>query len=104
MLVPLETLEGWPAAAKPGALEVLGLLIGLPIAATVLIVIYVALTGKRERRLAYQSKVVEPLWLGGGDHAGSVQDSGVEPATSTKAAALRSGASDESTGGASARW
>ena len=31
MLVPLETLPGWPKVPNPSALETLGLLIGLPL-------------------------------------------------------------------------
>ena len=33
MLVPLETLSGWPAVDDPSALQVLGLLVGLPASA-----------------------------------------------------------------------
>lgn len=105
MLVPLETLEGWQDAPPVGALEALGLLVGLPIAATVVIIIYVMITSKREQRLAAESGVIEPLWLGGGESRGPMLESGIEPATSNKTAARRAHAPEEERpGGASARW
>lgn len=111
MLVPLETLEGWPDVETPSVVEQLSLFIGIPLVATILIAIYVVLTRKRESRLAAESGVVEPAWLGGGNTDGPVLESGVESATSNKTAALRAGPTprraeteDEPTGGASARW
>lgn len=105
MLVPLQqTLEGWPDAPVPSVTAQLGLLIGIPVVATVLIAIYVILTQRRERRLIAEAGVVEPLWLGGGESRGPMLESGFEAATSTKVAALRAKPEDESTGGASARW
>lgn len=105
MLVPLETLEGWQDAPPVSALEALGLFVGAPVLVTILIAIYVMITSKRERRLAAESGVIEPLWLGGGESRGPMLESGVEPATSNKTAALRAAAPEEERpGGASARW
>lgn len=89
MLVPLQTLEGWPDSPVPTVVQQLGLLLGIPLVATLAIVVYVVLTQKRERRLVGRSAVIEPLWLGGGQTMGPMLESGVEPATSNKSAAMR---------------
>ena len=51
MLVPLETLPGWPAAPNPSVLQFLGLLIGVPLVLALLIAgaSYVATTRELKR-------------------------------------------------------
>lgn len=92
MLVPLETLPGWPEAPTPTALESLGLLIGIP--AVVFAVIALLVNAPKLARAAKGTPVTvtEPLWLGGGSRKNLELTAGAESAT------------DLEVGGASARW
>jgi hypothetical protein len=107
MLVPLQgTLPGWPQANEPTALEVLGLLIGLPAVAFIII----AILGKspdlvRAGRGQSANTTDEPLWLGAApaDRAAlTAGDTAPVPAGGRRGI---TGSSDSAAvGGASARW
>jgi hypothetical protein len=101
MLVPQQTLSGWPAVADPSILQTLGLLVGLP--ALVIVIAFaiakagtVAQAGRQTDR-----QVTDPVWVGG-RKAGEVDSLGVVPALESSAAAPAGSA--EQTGGAGARW
>jgi hypothetical protein len=111
MLVPLEgTLPGWPVANEPSALEVLGLLIGIP----GLVFVLIAVLGKgsqliRAGRGESAVAVDEPLWLGAApadrsaltsDGTASVPGEGRRALTTAEGSEQGS----EQLGGASARW
>lgn len=66
MLVPLQTLFGWPAAPDPSALAELGLLIGLPVA-VIIIAFAVAKIGNaaKDRRTGGGVQATDPIWMGG---------------------------------------
>lgn len=106
MLVPLETLNGWPAVTDPTPLQVLGLLIGFP-----LLLVAVVFGISKASAMIQASRnpdqgVAGPLWLGSHTETvleGSQAHSAVaelENSTAT-AGSLRAGSE---TGGASARW
>ncbi len=103
MLVPLQgTLPGWPQAQDPTALEVLGLLIGVP----GLIFVIVAILGNRRAlvragRGEPEETTDEPLWLGSApaDRAELTAD-----AAAGGRRAFVSASDNASVGGASARW
>jgi hypothetical protein len=105
MLVPLQgTLPGWPTAATPTAIQVLGLLIGVP----GLIVLIISLIGKgpeliRAGRGEDASHVDEPLWLGSApaDRAALTAGSETAPAAGQEVVAS---SSQPALGGASVRW
>jgi len=65
MLVPLETLSGWPAVDDPSALQVLGLLIGLPAVVFVAIVIIAKIGNARHASRGTGVQVIDPVWVGG---------------------------------------
>ena len=66
MLVPLQTLFGWPAAPDPSPLASLGLLFGLPIA-VIVIAFAVAKIGNSVKARATGGGVQasDPIWMGG---------------------------------------
>ncbi len=66
MLVPLQTLFGWPAAPNPSPLAELGLLIGLPVA-VIVIAFAVAKIGNaaKDRRTGGGILPSDPIWMGG---------------------------------------
>ncbi|GAA2099443.1 hypothetical protein GCM10009841_13370 [Microlunatus panaciterrae] len=89
MLVPLETLPGWPVAENPSFVQEWGLLIGIP--ALICVVIILLAKAPTLARASRKSPVAvqETLWLGAG---------------STEAKALEGTAGPREVGGASARW
>lgn len=96
MLVPLETLPGWPAAPNPSVLHWLGLVIGLPLVIAVIIAAasYLATT----REIKRFGPAVNPTTA----FAGAA---GVEGSTGEVPAGIEAKpAADAGTGGTSARW
>lgn len=106
MLVPLQgTLPGWPAAPEPTAVQVLGLLIGVP----AVIFIIISLIGKgpeliRAGRGEDTSAVGEPLWIGAAPVDRAAVTTGAEAVPVEGRRAVASTESATSRGGASARW
>ena len=73
MLVPLETLFGWPSAPDPTPLQALGLLVAAP-----LVVYVIAFAWAKAHQMLKVSKVgpgpqpSDPIWMGG--QAKSIMD------------------------------
>lgn len=66
MLVPLETLPGWPQVDNPSALESLGLLIGLPLLVFIAIFAMAKIGNLRKAAKAGQDDgLADPIWVGG---------------------------------------
>ena len=101
MLVPLETLSGWPAAPDPTVLESLGLLIGFP-ALVFIIVFAVAKIGTvAQASSAAPTPMTDPVWVGGRETSENV-DTVSEDLDDESAPA--GGDAADSGGGAGARW
>jgi hypothetical protein len=97
MLVPLETLPGWPAAPDPSVLQILGLLVGLPLILGVVIAGLSYLATTRETK-QYGPPVNPTTAFAGAP--------GVESAAGEVPAGIEAkpGAAAGPTGGTSARW
>jgi hypothetical protein len=96
MLVPLETLSGWPAAPNPSVLHFLVLLIGVPLVLGLVIAGASYLGSTRE--LNKFGPAVNP-------NTAFVSAPGVEHASGEVPAGIEAGPSaDPGTGGTSARW
>ncbi len=67
MLVPLETLSGWPAAANPSPLQVLGLLVGLPLVVIVIVAVITKVNRLMRVSRGEPLQVTDPMWVGGLD-------------------------------------
>lgn len=100
MVVPLDTLAGWPAAQPPTVLQSLGLLIGIP-----LLIIIIAFAVAKIGNNIHASRgtglpPVETLWVGGKEGPVDIE------AGPDEARALESGSFEaaDQTGGAGARW
>jgi hypothetical protein len=81
MLVPLETLSGWPAAPDPSTLEVLVLLVGFPLLVFI-VVIAIAKIGTAAH--AGRGDVIDasdPLWVGGEQQTGVLEAPSPNPGT-----------------------
>lgn len=88
ILVPLQTFPGWPQAPTPSLVDFLVLLVGIPVAAGV--IIGLAALGSSLARKGEGGKVrrKDPVWLG----------------TTAPAKAIESDSAATETGGASVRW
>lgn len=95
MLVPLETLPGWPAAPNPSVLHWLGLVIGVPV------VIAVVIAGASFLATTRELKRFGPPINPARAYAGDPELAGA--AASSTAIEAKPGA-DADTGGTSARW
>lgn len=100
MLMPLETLPGWPEAPNPTALHALGLLLGIPFILAVLIGGASYLATNRDLR-RYGPPINPAVVYAGGDAvAGTQSSAAIEPGPG-----VGDGAGVETgTGGTSARW
>lgn len=96
MLMPLETLPGWPAAPDPSVLQILGLLLGVPLVLAVVISAgsYLATTREHNRFGPPVNPTTTFAGAPGVEGASEEVPAGIE---------ARPGA-DAGTGGTSARW
>ena len=95
MLVPLETLAGWPEATNPTVLQSLGLLIGIPAVAFAIIALLCKASALARTGRGRSTPVTDPVWLGSAPKDQELTEG---------ATASGSGGSHTETGGASARW
>jgi hypothetical protein len=98
MLVPLDTLAGWPAAREPTVLESLALMVGAPL--LVMVVVYAVAkidTTLQAKRGDAPPAAADSVWVGGRQAGGEIE-----------AAPEMHGAGPDDTesspGGAGARW
>lgn len=104
MLVPLETLPGWPAAEDPSLLSVLGLLVGLPLVVIVVVAVIAKISNMRKVARGEPTHITQPMWVGGMQRPeieGPRHDEVSDDADDATVAAQEPGSG---TGGAGARW
>jgi len=111
MLVPLETLSGWPQVETPSTLQVLGLLVGFPLLVFLIVISISKIVTTAHARRGDATQATDPLWVG----AQSAElEANVNPgleisedATAGDAEQASVGEGDdtgEHVGGAGARW
>ena len=109
MLVPLETLSGWPRVSNPTPLQSLTLLIGIPLLISVIVIAIIEIGARARVRRGDITEANDPLWVGPQESAE------VEPVPDSKPSeqptVTTTGDSDvegddtgEQVGGAGARW
>jgi hypothetical protein len=91
MLVPLDTLAGWPPAPDPSWLQVFALLIGAPLVVIVLVIAIAKISNTVGAGDAHE-EVTEPVWVGD------------RPEQKTDAPAIEGSQATSDSGGAGARW
>ena len=101
MLVPLETLSGWPAAPDPTVLQSLGLLVGFPALAFIIVFAVAKIGNTVKARQEPATPMTDPVWVGGRETAENVDT--VSEDLGDKTASAGDDAAD-SEGGAGARW
>ncbi len=111
MVVPLQTLPGWPAAPEPSVLNVLALLVGGPLVVIALVAVIARVHHAVRGNMGVPAVANQPIWVNGQRIEPATQDEGSRAAIEAGHAAV--GASTESstdttdttdTGGAGARW
>ncbi len=65
MLVPLETLPGWPPVADPSPLQTLGLLVGLPLIVIVAAFAVAKIGNTVKASRGTTNSDTDPVWVGG---------------------------------------
>ncbi len=109
MLVPLETLSGWPQSPDPNPLYVLGLLFGLPLLVMIIISGLIKARSLAAAGRGSSAKYTDPTWLGakqgvqeilGDDNAAGQAALQGGPVGDPDDSATRT----DQRGGASARW
>ena len=97
MLVPLETLAGWPAAPEPSILQTLALLVGIPLLVAVIVFVIAKIGTSVQASRGDAAPAADSVWVGGRQAGGEI-----EAAPEMHGA----GAEDDesSPGGAGARW
>lgn len=104
MLVPLETLPGWPVAADPSPLQVLGLLVGLPLVVVVIIAVITKVNQMMRVSRGEPTQVTDPMWVGGLDRPEIEGPRHAEVVDDAKQITASSDTPGTDVGGASARW
>ena len=64
MLVPLETLSGWPQVETPSTLQVLGLLVGFPVLVFLIVISISKIVTTAHARRGDATQATDPLWVG----------------------------------------
>ena len=97
MLVPLDTLAGWPAAQEPTILQSLGLLVGIP-AVVIAITFAIAKIGTSVQASRGDSApVADSVWVGGRQAGGEIE-------AAPEMHGVGADDDEKSPGGAGARW
>jgi hypothetical protein len=76
MLVPLETLPGWPEAPSPSLLEVLGLLVGAPLLVIAIIAVLTRVHHATKGNMGTPAVANQPIWVNGERVEPSIQGQG----------------------------
>ncbi len=104
MLVPLETLPGWPEAPDPSPLQVLGLLVGLPLLVVAIVAVITKVNQMMRVSRGEPAQVTDPMWVGGLDRPEIEGPRHDEVADDAQAIAETDAKPGTDVGGASARW
>ncbi len=100
MLVPLDTLAGWPPAPTPTTLQTLGLLVGFPLLVFIVVFAIAKIGNTAKANRGEAPPPAESLWVNGRPGGGEI-----EAAPELHGVGPEDQAGDEQqVGGAGARW
>ena len=97
MLVPLDTLAGWPAAKEPTILQTLGLLVGFPVLAMVIAFAVARLGTSVQAKRGDAPPAADSVWVGGRQAGGEIE-------AAPELHGVGAEDDDKTPGGAGARW
>ncbi len=97
MLVPLDTLAGWPAAQEPTVLETLGLLVGAPLLVFFIVAGIAKIGNTVKAGRGEAPPVADSIWVGGRQGGGEIE-------AAPELHGMGAEDADRTPGGAGARW
>jgi hypothetical protein len=97
MLVPLDTLAGWPEAPRPNLLHVLGLLVGFPVLAMIIAFAVAKIGTSYQAKRGNTPAVTDSVWVGGRQAGGEIE-------AAPEMHGVGAEDDDKTPGGAGARW
>ena len=97
MVVPLDTLAGWPAAQEPSILQTLGLLVGIPALVTILVFAIAKLGTSVQASRGDAAPAADSVWVGGRQAGGEIE-------AAPEMHGVGAEDDDKTPGGAGARW
>ena len=100
MVVPLDTLAGWPPAQSPTVLQSLGLLVGVPVLVFVVVIAIAKIGTSIHASRGTGLPPVETMWVGGKEGPVDIEQN---PHETRELESGQPEAADQ-TGGAGARW
>jgi hypothetical protein len=109
MLVPLDTLSGWPQVQNPTVLQSLLLLVGFPVLVFLIVIAINKITQSIHAARGHDLQASDPLWVG--DHQpAELESASANPGTEageqtqTGEADIEGDDTGQHVGGAGARW
>ena len=96
MLVPFDTLAGWPAAQEPTVLQTLGLLVGAPLLVTIVVFGIAKIGTTVQAGRGETPPVADSVWVGGRQAGGEIEATPEQHGVGAE--------DDKAPGGAGARW
>src|ERR671915_2148839 len=97
MLVPLDTLAGWPAAQEPTVLQSLGLLVGIPLLVAIVVFAIAKIGTTVQAGRGEPPPVADSVWVGGRQAGGEIE-------AAPEMHGFGANDTEKSPGGAGARW
>lgn len=79
MLVPLETLSGWPQVTNPTPLQVLLLLVGFPLLVFIIVVAISKIATSIHAARGDDINASDPFWVGSGQASGELEAASANP-------------------------
>jgi hypothetical protein len=97
MLVPLDTLAGWPAAQEPTVLQTLALLVGFPVLGLIVAFAVAKIGTSVQASRGESAPVADSVWVGGRQAGGEIE-------AAPEMHGVGAEDDDKTPGGAGARW
>ena len=97
MLLPLDTLAGWPAAKDPTVLQTLGLLVGAPLLVAIVVWAIAKIGTTVQAGRGEAPPVADSVWVGGRQAGGEIE-------AAPELHGVGAEDDDRTPGGAGARW
>jgi hypothetical protein len=97
MLLPLDTLAGWPAAKEPTVLQSLGLLVGAPLLVAIVVFAIAKIGTTVQAGRGEAPPVADSVWVGGRQAGGEIE-------AAPEMHGVGAEDDDRTPGGAGARW
>ena len=97
MLVPLDTLAGWPTAQEPTILQTLALLVGFPVLGLIVAFAVAKIGTSVQASRGDSAPVADSVWVGGRQAGGEIE-------AAPEMHGVGAEDDDKTPGGAGARW